>query len=136
MRKLTFAIVILCTNSLFAQNVAQDTAQKDTVEQAALINDPLAVYGEVSTISLNTIGIVLDARYKLSDHQDISSWSLFNRDPRINIAGTYFISDLMYNFSNQDYSMIFSIGVRAMRIYQPIQANGDGIVLKVRFRIK
>ena len=42
----------------------------------------------------------------------------------------------MYNFSNQDYSMIFSIGVRAMRIYQPIQANGDGIVLKVRFRIK
>tara|TARA_R110000803_G_scaffold196011_2_gene259275 strand:+ start:351 stop:761 length:411 start_codon:yes stop_codon:yes gene_type:complete len=136
MRKLTFAIVILCTNSLFAQNVAQDTAQKDTVEQAALINDPLTVYGEVSTISLNTIGIVLDARYKLSDHQDISSWSLFNRDPRINIAGTYFISDLMYNFSNQDYSMIFSIGVRAMRIYQPIQANGDGIVLKVRFRIK
>ena len=136
MRKLTFAIVILCTNSLFAQNVAQDTAQKDTVEQAALINDPLIVYGEVSTVSLNTIGIVLDARYKLSDHQDISSWSLFNRDPRINIAGTYFISDLMYNFSNQDYSMIFSIGVRAMRIYQPIQANGDGIVLKVRFRIK
>tara|TARA_R110000851_G_scaffold268794_1_gene421516 strand:- start:479 stop:889 length:411 start_codon:yes stop_codon:yes gene_type:complete len=136
MRKLTFAIVLLCTNSLFAQNVAQDTAQKDTVEQAALINDPLTVYGEVSTISLNTIGIVLDARYKLSDHQDISSWSLFNRDPRINIAGTYFISDLMYNFSNQDYSMIFSIGVRAMRIYQPIQANGDGIVLKVRFRIK
>tara|TARA_R110000744_G_scaffold175926_1_gene294748 strand:- start:1392 stop:1802 length:411 start_codon:yes stop_codon:yes gene_type:complete len=136
MRKLTFAIVILCTNSLFAQNVAQDTAQKDTVEQAALINDPLTVYGEVSTISLNTIGIVLDARYKLSDHQDISSWSLFNRDPRINIAGTYFISDLMYNFSNQDYSMIFSIGVRAMRIYQPIQANGDGLVLKVRFRIK
>tara|TARA_R110000737_G_scaffold214439_2_gene231342 strand:- start:121 stop:531 length:411 start_codon:yes stop_codon:yes gene_type:complete len=136
MRKLTFAIVILCTNSLFAQNVAQDTAQKDTVEQAALINDPLTVYGEISTISLNTIGIVLDARYKLSDHQDISSWSLFNRDPRINIAGTYFISDLMYNFSNQDYSMIFSIGVRAMRIYQPIQANGDGLVLKVRFRIK
>ena len=64
MRKLTFAIVLLCTNSLFAQNVAQDTAQKDTVEQAALINDPLTVYGEVSTISLNTIGIVLDARYK------------------------------------------------------------------------
>lgn len=136
MRKLTFAIVILCTNSLFAQNVAQDTAQKDTVEQEALINDPLTVYGEVSTISLNTIGIVLDARYKLSDHQDISSWSLLNRDPRINIAGTYFISDLMYNYSNEDYSIIFSVGVRAMRIYQPIQANGDGLLVKVRFRIK
>ena len=136
MRKLIFAIVILCTNSLFAQNITQDTVQKDTSKEETSVIDPLTVYGEVSTISLNTIGIVLDARYKLSDHQDISSWSLFNRDPRINIAGTYFISDLMYNFSNQDYSMIFSIGVRAMRIYQPIQANGDGLVLKVRFRIR
>ena len=136
MRKLIFAIVILCTNSLFAQNVAQDTAQKDTSKEETSVIDPLTVYGEVSSISLNTIGIVLDARYKLSDHQDISSWSLFNRDPRIDIAGTYFISDLMYNYSNEDYSIIFSVGVRAMRIYQPIQANGDGLLVKVRFRIR
>ena len=89
MKKLIFAIVILCTNSLFAQNVAQDTAQKDTSKEETSVTDPLTVYGEVSSISLNTIGIVLDARYKLSDHQDISSWSLFNRDPRIAIAGPY-----------------------------------------------
>ena len=136
MRKLIFAIAILCTNSLFAQNIAQDTVQKDTSKEETSVIDPLTVYGEVSTISLNTIGIVLDARYKLSDHQDISSWSLFNRDPRIDIAGTYFISDLMYNYSNEDYSIIFSVGVRAMRIYQPIQANGDGLLVKVRFRIR
>ena len=136
MRKLIFAIVILCTNSLFAQNITQDTVQKDTSKEETSVIDPLTVYGEVSSISLNTIGIVLDARYKLSDHQDISSWSLFNRDPRIDIAGTYFISDLMYNYSNEDYSIIFSVGVRAMRIYQPIQANGDGLLVKVRFRIR
>ena len=45
MKKLIFAIVILCTNSLFAQNVAQDTAQKDTSKEETSVIDPLTVYG-------------------------------------------------------------------------------------------
>ena len=124
MKKLLTVIVILFTNSLFAQQVKKDT-----------IKDPLSVYGEVSTVSLATASFVLDARYKLSDHQDISSWTMYNRDPRIGVAGTYMISDLTYNVSNDDYSIIFSAGVRAMRIYQPIQSVGDGVIFKVRFKI-
>ena len=124
MKKLLTVVLVLLTNNLLAQQVKKDTTP-----------DPLSVYGEVSTISMVTAAFVLDARYKLSDHQDVSSWTMYNRDPRIGVAGTYMISDLTYNVSNNDYSIVFSAGVRAMRIYQPIQSIGDGVIFKVRFKI-
>ena len=124
MKKLLPIVLIVLTNSLLAQQVKKETTP-----------DPLSVYGEVSTVSLATAAFVLDARYKLSDHQDVSSWTMYNRDPRIGVAGTYIISDLMYNVSNKNYSIIFSDRVRAMRIYQPIQSKGDGVIFKVRFKI-
>jgi len=124
MKKLLTVLLVLFTNSLFAQQVEKDTTA-----------DPLSIYGEAETVSFITASFKLDARYKLSDHRDISSWTMYTRDPRLGVAGTYLISDLMYNVSNEDYSITFSAGLRAMRIYQPIQAVADGIIFKVRFKI-